>query len=713
MPLLGDFFIHGGLYRPVRLVLTDPVHVDMLDFGGPGVYANSRRTQSGGAEVAVRTRLRNDGALSVPIQLTARLVDGSGRVAGQATQRLTLAPHSSAEAPQHLEIARPHLWQGISDPYLYRLSVEIGTAAGRRLDRVEQNFGIREMRLDPARGFLLNGKPLKLHGVGLHQDREGKGWALSQADVAETMAILREMGANTIRLTHYQHGPWIHDLADRYGLVLWDEIPLVTVWTLTNDQKEAPPAILANARQQLQELIRQNYNHPSVAVWSIANEVDFGPNRPDFLGKPPATIADPMPLLHSLDALAKAEDSSRPTVLATCCEGNGMPEIPVVATATDAAGANRYYGWYYGRPADLSASLDTLHATRPGQPLAVTEYGAGGATTIHTDDPLGGPIDMGGRVQPEEYQAWVHEQSWPILKSKPYLWSTWLWNGFDFASTVRAEGDSQDINTKGLVSYDRRIRKDAYYFYKANWTETPTVHINGRRYTDRAYPVTDIRVYSNAPSTSLELNGRSLGIRTHCPDRICVWPAVRLAAGADRIVATGAFASGPVRDSIEWQLAPQAERSFRIDSGAIVAAPAQSGRFGSDAFFVGGSAGTADIVKRGRPPLLAAIAGSPDRDLLASFREGRFEYRIPVGNGRYSVALTFVEPRASAGERQFDVIANGIRALAGFDIAATAGGPHTAVTRRFSVDVRDGGLTLRFVPVKGQAIVSAIAIEPE
>jgi beta-galactosidase len=422
-------------------------------------------------------------------------------------------------------------------------------------------------------------------------------------------------------------------------------------------------------------------------------------------------VPDPLPLLRMLNALAKAEDPSRPTTLATCCEDRGMVEVPIAAEATDAAGANRYFGWYYGKPQALSEHLDTLHARRPSQPLSVSEYGAGGATTIHSDDPLGGPIDISGAVQPEEYQAWVHEETWRILRTKPYLWATWLWNGFDFATTVRREGDSQDINTKGLITYDRKVKKDAFYFYKANWTRTPTVHINGRRYVDRAYPVTDVRVYSNARVTQLKLNGRLLGSRTACPDRICVWPNVRLAAGDNDLVATGAFPAGPVADAISWRLAPSSARSFRIDCGSIVAAG--GGSFGSDAYFEGGSPGTMDTIRRGRPPVLAAITGTPSRDRAASFREGAFRYRIPTGNGRYRVTLTFVEPSAAPGERQFDVAANGRTALAALDIAAAAGSPLAGVTRRFAVDASQGVLELAFLPRKGKAIVSAIEVEPD
>jgi len=709
-PLTGDFFVQGGLYRPVSLIVTDAVHVDMLDYGGPGVYASTQSIRQRNADVGVKTRLRNDSASPATVHLVTALLDADGKTVARSDDAVSLSANGSAATDATLRVRNAHLWQGVADPYLYTLRTEVRSASGQLLDALDQPFGVRQMRLDPDRGFFLNGKSLRLHGVGLHQDWEGKGWALSPKDVADTVAIIREMGANTIRLTHYQHGQPIHDIADRTGLVLWDEIPVVTAWTFGDDPKPSPE-LLANARQQLEELIHQNYNHASVAVWGIANEVDFGPGRPDFLGKPPAVVPDPMPVLRELNAVAKAADPSRPTVVANCCEDRGMPAVPDVVTAVDAGGANRYFGWYYGKPDDLSAHLDALHAKHPNEPLAVSEYGAGADVGIHSDDPLAAPIESGGRIQPEEYQSWLHEQTWKVLKTKRYLWATWLWNGFDFGSTVRREGDTQDINTKGLVTFDRKVRKDAYYFYKANWTSAPTVHINGRRYANRAYPVMEVRVYSNAPSTTLAVNGRSQGSKAQCPDRICVWTGVRLNPGENAIVATGKFAKSVEADRISWRVGGPAN-AFRIDSGAVVAAQGAVG-FGSDDFYEGGVAASTDTPGgRGRAPVLAKIENADNRDLAATFREGDFHYLLPVPPGRYSVTLTFVEPKVAPGPRRFNVLADGKPLLSNFDVAEAAGGPLVALSRTFEVTVGANGLDLHFQPQEGRAIVSAVEVAP-
>lgn len=712
LPLAGDFFVHGGLYRPVSIVTTDPVHIDMLDSGGPGVFATTRTLNANRALVDVAFRPRNDGATPVAAQARVRLLDARGRSVATATRPLTLVPGTAGEDRVTLDVVRPHLWNGVADPYLHRLVVELISKTGKPFDRVELPFGIREMRADATHGFLLNGKPLRLHGVGYHQDREGKGWAVSAADIADDFAIMRDMGVNTIRLTHYQHGQPIHDLADRYGMILWDEIPLVSRWTLGKDMT-ATAGLRSNARQQLREMIRQNGNHASVFNWGIANEVDFGKTIPIFITSKDGPAPDPMPLLNELHALAKAEDPTRPDALATCCERDLAPgsDVPITAPAADLGGANRYYGWYYGAADELGAHLDTLHAKRPQQPLSLTEYGAGGATSIHTDNPAGGRIDAGGATQPEEYQSYVHERAWAAIAPRPFLWATWLWNSFDFATTVRKEGDAIDINTKGLVTYDRKVKKDAYYFYRANWSAAPTMHITGRRYVDRAYPVTDVRVYSNAATTTLSVNGRRIGTLGACPQKVCVFPAVRLTSGTNRIVARGTVAGKAVTDEVAWQLAPASAEAIRIDSGAIVAATATGRRFGSDAFFDGGQAANLNEVPAWGPrPAPKVIAGTSDQAIVQTYREGTFGYRIPLSNGRYTVTLTFVEPAAAPGERRFDVVANGQNAIAALDVAAAGGKPLVAITRQFPVDIRDNLLDLRFVPRNGKAIVSAIEI---
>jgi beta-galactosidase len=712
LPLTGDFFVPGGLYRPVRMVSTHNVHFDMMDHGSSGIRATTRSIDAEGAIIDVEAALRSETGQTRGLRLETRLLDVDGRVAAQQVTSLSFTS-GRAGVGATLHVPAAHLWQGIDDPYLYRLSTRVLDSRGRVLDSIDQSFGIRRMQFDAKQGFLLNGKPYRLRGVGYHQDREDKGWAITPVDVEQDVATMREMGVNSIRLTHYQHGQPIHDLADRYGLILWDEIPLVSAWTW-GEAKEATPDLKANASQQLTELIRQNENHASVASWGIANEVDFGNSLPAFLTSFKGAPPDPLSLLKEMNGAAKALDPSRPTALATCCEGRLFApgvEVPVTAPEADLGGANRYFGWYYGKPEEIGPSLDALHAQRPDQPLAVTEYGAGGATTIHTDNVLGGPVDSRGRIQPEEYESYVHEHNWAQLSDRKYLWATWLWVGFDFASTVRSEGDAQDINTKGLISFDHKLRKDAYYFYKANWSTEPTVYITGRRYVDRAYSVTDVRVYSNAPSTEIFLNGKSLGRLSSCQQHVCIWKDVRLAAGTNALVAKGIIDGAAVEDRVEWRLSNEVARGVRIDSGALVAAKSASGVFGSDNFFDGGATGSiVEPADYGRPAKPVSIAGTSDSAVAATYREGNFHYHIPLENGRYRVKLTFVKPSEAGKPHHFSVLANDDIVIDGLNLGKASPSAKAAVERSFPVTIKNGKLDLHFRPIVGDAIVSAIEV---
>ena len=713
LPLTGDFFVYGGLYRPVSLVFTRKMHLDLMDYGSSGVYAKTTSIASAGAQVQVRARVRNDSGESDTLVLRARLVDAQGKVAGRQEQSFEVGPADVVERTANVAVRHPHLWQGVEDPYLYSLVVELVSKPSQVADRVSLPFGIRQVRFDPNSGLFLNGKHVAVHGVGYHQDREGKGWASELADVAADEATMREMGVTGIRLTHYQHGQPIHDLADRDGLVVWDEIPLVSQWTL-GESLQPTPALRENVRQQLRELIAQDFNHPSVVTWSIGNEIDFGNSIPAFVGNKTGAVPDPLPLLKELNQLAHELDPDRPTTLATCCEAiRYAPDtvVPITASVTDLSGANRYFGWYYGKPSDLGPHLDGLHHTRPTQPMAVTEYGAGGAVSLHSDNALGGP-ESRNRPQAEEYESYIHEQNWSRMRSKPYLWGTFLWNSFDFGSTTRSEGNAQDINTKGIVTFDHKYRKDPYFFYKANWTATPTVHINSSLYTERAYRTADVRVYSNAPRTSLKINGKVIGVLAACPDRICVWNGVLLSPGTNDVVASGSFPRGDVEDRAQWHLSDDSAKKTNIDCGALVAGASDGKKFGSDTYFEGGTAETISGPGAwGRTPAPPSIAGTSSPEVAATYRAGSFSYRIPAADGPHSVILTFVEPTLHPGDRVFSVLANGQKVVNNLDVAAAAGGALTAYQQRFEVTARDGMVVLEFRPTKGDAIVSAIEVQ--
>ena len=444
-----------------------------------------------------------------------------------------------------VRIPRPRLWRGTDDPCLYAVIVTLRDRRGVAVDRVRQPLGLRSMRFDPDEGFFLNGKHQVLRGVAVHQDRSERGWAVSRADHEEDFRIIADLGANAVRFAHYPHDEYAYELADRGGLVAWAEIPLVN--QVSFDGSPASAALTANARQQLTELIRQNFNHPSIAVWSIANEVDLVATQRHERNAAAQ-------LLGSLNALAKSEDPSRPTTLADCCEASGPPEDarrePIVGI-TDTVGYNRYFGWYYGDAAQLGPMLDDAHARHPQLPLAVSEYGAGGALTQHTDQPLIDPVQAHGRPHPEEVESAFHERSWAQLRSRSYLWATFVWNLFDFASDSRREGDLTDINDKGLVSYDRRTRKDAFYFYRANWSAQPTLHLASRRYSERPNTIVDVTAYSNADHAALWVNDVLQG-ETPCGEGTCVWRGVRLSRSINNVRAEAVIAGAKVIDELQW-----------------------------------------------------------------------------------------------------------------------------------------------------------------
>lgn len=699
IPLSGDFFMHGGLYRRISLVKTAPLHIDMMDLGGPGVYARATTISERSAELEVRTRIANDSGRPQKLQLMTQVLDAVGKVVASRVEPMQVAARKVGEKTVHVTVPAPHLWNGETDPYLYRVAVSLQQPGRSAVDEVSQPLGLRTMIFDADKGFFLNGKHLSLNGVSLHQDRAAKGWAMSCEDQKQDFDIVQEVGANTVRLAHYQHDQCSYDETDRRGLVVWAEIPVVS--EVSFDGKPASSALVANAKQQLSELIRQNYNHPSIAMWSVGNEIDLLPT----IHNAPSKAAS---LVKVLAAQAHQEDSSRPSTFADCCEDSVSPERDVLVGYTDLIGYNRYFGWYYGGFGDMGPFLDKFHAKHPKLPMSVSEYGAGAALSQHSDNPWGGPINPHGRPQPEEYQNLYHEQNWKQLSERGYLWGTYVWNMFDFAVKSREEGDTVDVNTKGLVTGDRQIRKDAFYFFKANWSASPTLHLTGRRYTDRPYGVLDVKAYSNASNASLSVNGKPVST-VPCSSGICLWKAVRIEPGKNTVTATALIGGTPLSDTLEWQYSGKPD-VVRIKVGDITGLTTATGlRFGSDVYFDGGSA------KGINPPDASAtdrisVAAAETR-LYDSYREGAFSYRVPVPDGRYTVTLHFMEPVASkAGERVFDVRANGKPVLQNIDVFAGAGGQRRAYTRSFQTKVTGGGLTLDFHASKGQAVLSACEI---
>lgn len=512
MPLVGDFNFYGGLYRDVHLVRTGPTCISLLDHGSSGIRLVQDSVSKDYAAIRALVALSNGGDRAVNAEVRLRLLDGNREVAAQRLT-LTLPPDSSVEGSLPVSLRRPHLWDGRRDPFRYRAEVSLWRN-GHEVDRVEQPLGLRYYHIDPERGFFLNGRHLPLRGVCRHQDRSEVGNALRREHHDEDAAIMAEMGANAVRLAHYPQAEYFYDLMDRYGFIVWAEIPFVGPGGYSDEGFVNLPTFRQNGREQLVELIRQHYNHPSIVVWGLFNELSM---RGD----------DPVPYIKELNDLAHREDPTRLTVAASNTDG-------ALNFVTDAMAWNRYDGWYGGTPAGLGQWLDHMHTTHPDLRIAISEYGAG-ASLYHQQDTLVKTVAT-SFWHPENWQTHYHMANWREISARPFVWGSFIWNLFDFGAAHRHEGDRVGINDKGLVSFDRRTRKDAFYFYKANWNkEVPLLYLAERRCTRRTRPVQTFMAFTNQPEAELFVNGTSCGHAKTDSLGTVRWNGVRLRPGENDV----------------------------------------------------------------------------------------------------------------------------------------------------------------------------------
>lgn len=532
MPLVGDFNFYGGIYRDVHLLVTEPACISPLDYASPGVYLVQDRVTPEQADVRARVVLSNAASVAGPLTVRVRVFDGEKETV-QASREIAAEPGScTVELP--FSIRKPHLWNGRKDPFMYRTEVTL-LAGGKEIDRVEQPLGLRFYRIDAEQGFFLNGEHLKLQGVCRHQDRAEVGNALRPAHHDEDAAIMAEMGANAVRLAHYPQATYFYDLMDRYGLVVWAEIPFIGPGGYLDRGYVNQPSFRDNGKEQLVELIRQHYNHPSVCFWGLFNELKTSGDNPEEY-------------IRELNELAHREDPTRPTTGASFLgDSDGLNQV------TDVIAWNKYFGWYGGSPADMGRWADAAHRAFPQYKIAVSEYGAG-ASIYHQQDSVK-PGVSSGWWHPENWQTYYHMGNWQAIAERPFIWGSFIWNLFDFGAAHRAEGDRPGINDKGLVTFDRKVKKDAYYFYKANWNrDEPMVYIAGRRAVRRTAPQTEVMVFTNLPSVELRVNGRSYGTRT--PDTYATvrWDGVQLAPGENRIEVMQVVKKNALSDQVVWVL---------------------------------------------------------------------------------------------------------------------------------------------------------------
>ncbi len=530
-PLSGDFNIFGGIYRPVWLIITNLICISPLDSASPGIYLKQTKVSKEQAEVGVLTKVSNGLDKQVVVESRAKIIGDNSLKASYLAGQAEIPAGQTADVNNQLGIPSPHLWNGRKDPYLYNVQVEL-LCDGKVVDKVTVPLGLRYFDIDPNKGFFLNGKPCRLHGVNRHQDRSGKGWAISEQDQDEDVNIICELGANCVRSAHYPHSEYFYSACDKTGLVVWAEIPLV-------NQVVDTPAFRENAKQQLTELIRQQYNHPSIIFWSLYNELG-NEGRSD----------DPRPMLTELQALAKQEDPIRFTVAAS---NNGSGKWPGLRNIPDLVAWNTYPGWYGGDPAMMARDLDKFYKDANERCIGVSEYGAGASILHHQQNMKKGPPTT-GRWHPEEWQATAHELNYAAIEQRPFVWGSFVWVMFDFSSATRKEGDTIGVNDKGLVTADRKTKKDAFYFYKAKWSDEPVVYITSRRHVERKEPTNTVKVYSNCDSLELKVNGQSLGSKTGA-DCIFKWTDVPLKQGVNDVEAIGKRDGVTYTDYCEWRYA--------------------------------------------------------------------------------------------------------------------------------------------------------------
>lgn len=519
------FGVYGGIYRPVWLIVTEPCNIVVNDCASPGVYITQKNVSKQSADVSVRVKLDNATLAPAALELENAIYTREGKLVKVHRQSFELTPQGVQNYVSDFKISHPHLWQGCEDPYLYKVVSRL-KQDGQVIDEVIQPLGLRKYEAVAGKGFFLNGKKYPMYGVTRHQDWWGMGSALTNREHDFDLDQIMEVGATTVRFAHYQQSDYIYSRCDTLGLIIWVEIPFVN--RVTGQEWD-------NVHQQMRELIRQSFNHPSIYVWGIHNEV-YHPHG--------YTAA----LTQSVHDLCKLEDPDRYTV---AVNGYGHAEHPVNGN-TDIQGMNRYFGWYEKKIQDIKPWIEKMEKEYPWQRLMLTEYGAD-ANIEHQTELLGDALNWGSDFYPETFQTKTHEYQWGVISQHPYILASYLWNMFDFAVPQWKRGGVDARNMKGLITFDRKIRKDAFYWYKANWSKEPVLYLTQRRNTERERRETSVTVYSNLGTPRVFLNGRELdGVRKGYTDVHYIFDQVTLAEGRNVLRAVIVSDGKEYTDEIVW-----------------------------------------------------------------------------------------------------------------------------------------------------------------
>lgn len=529
IPINQNLFpIYGGIYRPVSMIVTDKVNFTVTDYASPGIYI-TQNTSVKKSTIHVKAKLENKEKTIKTVTLQTVIKDASGKQVASAGEQVAISPQGITIVNQPIDIRNPHLWQGIKDPYLYSLTTSI-IDASTELDAVTQPLGLRHVEVRAGEGVFLNGEKYPMYGVTRHQDWWGYGSALSNAQHKEDMELIREMGTTTIRLAHYQQSDYIYSLADSMGFLIWAEIPFVNATSLQERD---------NAKQQMRELVRQCFNHPSIYIWGMHNEV-YSKNRDEHV---------PV-LTRELNDIAKTDDPDR---LTAAVSGYGEMERPS-NLAGDVQGMNRYYGWYEGNTGDLEQWASDLEKEYPGYKVMLTEYGADGNIDQSAESlpETKGINPVSGKFFPENYQTETHIEQWAIIEKHPFITASYLWNMFEFAVPLWNRGGVNARNLKGLITFDRKRKKDSFYWYKANWNPQPMIYLANRRDKERTQATTNVQVFSNLTKVTLLVNGKEVTGQKGVNGKHWVFENVTLQKGANKIEAKGESDGQILTDEMEW-----------------------------------------------------------------------------------------------------------------------------------------------------------------
>ena len=532
LPISGDFNVYGGIHRPCHLIVTEQDCIRPDFYASPGVLIRQSNVSAQQADLDIETFLSLKSGKN--LSLKAEVKDGAGNVVDSSN---VAAKGDVAHIP--LSLQNPHLWQGKQDPYLY--TVEVSLMDGDKVvDQVCQQTGLRSFYVDPNQGFFLNGKHLDLVGFNRHDDFDGRGSALLPEHYKKDMELILESGATFMRLAHYPHNEEMYRLSDENGIVLWTEIPFCGPGGMAYTGFLNTPGFKENARQCAHELVYQKFNHPSICFWAIFNEVLV--DKDNFVG-----YDDPTEFFKEINAIYKGLDSSRLTTFATCVD------TKLYLGIADLLAWNKYFGWYSDAVGKADKFFDNAKEEAAGTPVGVSEYGAGASINQHSW-PLDDANKADGHFHPEEAQAVCHEGNWACFSARPYLWCKTIWHFADIQSYQRKEGEKDGFNDKGLVTYDRSTKKDAFWFYKANWNPEPMIYIASRRFTDRTEALTDVRVYTNLREVTLYINGKKIGKMKPDSIRRALFNGVTLQPGQNVIRVEGKSGKQLVSDECTWNL---------------------------------------------------------------------------------------------------------------------------------------------------------------